>query len=166
MVAGDSFAERFSAALTHAGIPLGRDRINTVKKMFGVSREAARKWLAGDAMPKLARIQEIAQQLNVSGEWLLTGIGNMQRNVAAIEPDARGSPDEEDPIARRQRKLDMWLQLSEGLTESQLNEAIQWAKDKEQANREVIEQLAARGKREGGSVRASEKDLDKTGNDG
>jgi len=69
------FAERFSEALDVAGVPAGRGRLRAVATMFGVSRESARKWLAGEALPETTRITEIANRLDVNGEWLLTGRG-------------------------------------------------------------------------------------------
>ncbi|WP_157862485.1 helix-turn-helix domain-containing protein [Nitrosococcus halophilus] len=71
------FAARLDKALTYAGIPQGRNRIASVSKMFGVSREAVRKWLAGESIPDTKRIAGIAQRTGVRGEWLLTSQGPM-----------------------------------------------------------------------------------------
>lgn len=83
-----AFAIRLGEALTEAGIPDDRQRRGTVAAMFGVSRETARKWLTGEAIPATKRIPIIARRLNVRGEWLLTG-KSPKRGSLAIE----GSPD-------------------------------------------------------------------------
>jgi transcriptional regulator with XRE-family HTH domain len=75
-----TFAERLDEALTDFGIPKDHRRIGTVAAEFGVSRESARKWLAGDALPQTERIQEIATRLECRGEWLLTGQGTKSLN--------------------------------------------------------------------------------------
>ncbi|QBQ55783.1 helix-turn-helix domain-containing protein [Nitrosococcus wardiae] len=71
------FAARLDKALAYAGIPQGRNRMASVSKMFGVSREAVRKWLAGESIPDTKRIAGIAQRTGVRGEWLLTSQGPM-----------------------------------------------------------------------------------------
>lgn len=72
------FSARLDKALTYAGIPRGRKRITAVSKLFGVSREAVRKWLAGESIPDTKRIAAIAQHTGVRGEWLLTSQGPMR----------------------------------------------------------------------------------------
>lgn len=67
------FAERLDAALRHANIPADRQRLGRLATMFGVSREAARKWLAAESMPDTKRIPDIARLLGVRAEWLLLG---------------------------------------------------------------------------------------------
>ena len=44
---------------------------------FKCSGEAARKWLAGEAIPRLSKAIKLANLLNVSVEWLLSGVGEM-----------------------------------------------------------------------------------------
>lgn len=46
--------------------------------MFRVSQKGARKWLEGEALPRLSRIPQIAGKCGVNGEWLLTGQGPMR----------------------------------------------------------------------------------------
>ncbi len=58
--------------------PLGKNRQSVLGKMFGVSQEAARKWISGESMPQLSKCIEIAQKANVSVEWLLTGKGEQR----------------------------------------------------------------------------------------
>jgi hypothetical protein len=72
------FSARLDRALTYAGVPPSRGRLSCVAKMFGVSREASRKWLAGESIPDTKRISDIARLTGVKGEWLLTGQGSMR----------------------------------------------------------------------------------------
>ncbi len=58
--------------------PKGDNRQQLLGKMFGVSQEAARKWLAGESLPQMEKCIEIAKKSNVSIEWLLTGRGVAQ----------------------------------------------------------------------------------------
>ena len=71
------FARRLHTALDKAGVVGGRGRQTAVGKMFGISQKGAAKWLRGEGMPKIQRIKEIADRLQVRGEWLLTGSGTM-----------------------------------------------------------------------------------------
>lgn len=74
----ESFSKRLSKALDYAGVPGGRERRLAVSRMFGVSREAVRKWLAGESIPDTKRLPEIAKLLGVRAEWLITGAGGME----------------------------------------------------------------------------------------
>jgi hypothetical protein len=79
------FSARLDKALTHAGIPPDRNRIGRVAKMFGVSREAVRKWLSGESIPDTKRISDLSHQTGVKGEWLLTGHGSMRYGDGSAE---------------------------------------------------------------------------------
>jgi len=57
--------------------PVGKNRQSVMGKMFGVSQEAARKWLSGEGMPQLTKCIEICNKANISIDWLLTGKGSM-----------------------------------------------------------------------------------------
>lgn len=71
-----AFARRFNHALDAAGVPpKGKNRMKLVAEMFGVTPKAAQKWTAGDAVPETARGMEIAEKLQISFEWLMTGRG-------------------------------------------------------------------------------------------
>lgn len=72
------FAHRLHQALDFAGFPAGRQRTGALSEHYGVSRETARKWLIGLALPELERMIEIAVQQRVSFEWLATGRGNLE----------------------------------------------------------------------------------------
>lgn len=67
------FSRRFNEALDLAGVPpknKGRQKI--VAKMFGVKGPAAYKWLNGKGMPKTERLADIAKELNVTADQLLS----------------------------------------------------------------------------------------------
>lgn len=73
--AKQDFSERLHHALDLSGQVRGYGRQADVSRMFGVSRETARRWLSGEAIPHTARIAEMAKRFMVNGEWLLTGQG-------------------------------------------------------------------------------------------
>jgi transcriptional regulator with XRE-family HTH domain len=76
-----AFAKRLNQACDHAGIAeVGRR--SRFASEFGVSRESVRKWLMGESIPETKRIGLLAKWLDVSGEWLLTGNGEMINRVA------------------------------------------------------------------------------------
>lgn len=83
MADSKTFAARFNRALDELPRdlrppPKGAGRQQFVAKMFRVSQKGARKWLEGEALPRLSRIPQIAKKCGVNGEWLLTGQGSMR----------------------------------------------------------------------------------------
>ena len=84
-----AFAARLNEALDDAQVVSGWGRRAAVARMFGVSGEAARKWLEGEARPSNSRIPLIAQRLDVHGEWLLTGQGPKRSRYPASVPGAQ-----------------------------------------------------------------------------
>lgn len=64
------FAKRFNEALDDIHVRPGRGRPDEVRKMFKVSRETARKWLSGLAMPSEDRRDEFKSKLTVRLAWL------------------------------------------------------------------------------------------------
>ncbi|MBD8900180.1 transcriptional regulator [Rhodanobacter sp. DHG33] len=77
----EDFAERLRKALDRTGFVPGRGRTSALAYRCGVSREAARKWLTGHALPELPRIIELAKDLGINLEWLTTGRGPMSPGV-------------------------------------------------------------------------------------
>ena len=49
------FARRLHRALDTSGFAAGRRRTGALSEYYGVSRETARKWLGGLALPELDR---------------------------------------------------------------------------------------------------------------
>lgn len=103
-----AFASRLSEALTDAGIPDNRARRRIIAKLFSVSREAARKWLAGETRPTTQRVEEIATKLDCNGEWLLTGRG-LKRSGANNAP-----ADAEPDMIIREGAIDYIVEINGG----------------------------------------------------
>ncbi len=73
----DSFAERLQCQLQLRGKPisptvLARD-FNLRWRGSPVSVNAVRKWLYGQALPKMEKVQLLAKMLGTSAEWLRWG---------------------------------------------------------------------------------------------
>ena len=105
-----AFGQRLKAALDAAGIPGGSERRKHVAQMFGVSREAVRQWLQGQTMPTTERIGEMAERLDVFGEWLLTGRGPMRADDTSRRPLSSESNVEPVPSEVRWVPLISWVQ--------------------------------------------------------
>lgn len=82
----EDFAERLRHALDRVDFASGRARTGALADRYAVSRETARKWLTGLALPELARIIELAKDLDTSFEWLATGRGQVQLRINESPP--------------------------------------------------------------------------------
>jgi hypothetical protein len=69
-----AFSNRLHQACEGARLPV-RGRAPYLAKITDVSKEAARKWLSGDAIPAMDHVVILAQHFAVGAEWLLTGQG-------------------------------------------------------------------------------------------
>lgn len=69
----EDFAKRLRWSLDQAQFARGRGRASALALRYGVSRETARKWLNGLALPELERMVELATDFEVSFDWLATG---------------------------------------------------------------------------------------------
>lgn len=69
------FADRLAEVCVDLGLPAGRGLYTSFARMFGVTPNAARKWLNGTGMPELARVVAIAARARVNVSWLLQGYG-------------------------------------------------------------------------------------------
>lgn len=78
------FSQRLHRALDLAGYERGRGRTAALARAYDVSRETARKWLTGLALPELARMIEVATDLGTSFEWLATGRGRPELDVSHV----------------------------------------------------------------------------------
>jgi hypothetical protein len=90
------FARRLHRALDAAGFAVGRRRTGALSEYYGVSRETARKWLGGLALPELDRMIEIATDQRVSFDWLSTGRGTSQAGQFAVRETPAKYGDAED----------------------------------------------------------------------
>jgi len=87
------FADRLRQMLDRARFEEGRGRTGALADRYAVSRETARKWLAGLALPELARIIELAKDFDASFEWLATGRGQVHLGRGGkIPPPIDASP--------------------------------------------------------------------------
>lgn len=66
------FSQRLNRVCDDARVPMRGRRI-MLAKLTGVSGEAARKWLSGDAIPAMTHVSALATHFNASAQWLLTG---------------------------------------------------------------------------------------------
>lgn len=80
-----AFARRLNRTLDEAGFVVGRRRTAALAQEHEVSRETARKWLVGLALPELPRLIELAVRHQVSFEWLATGRGGPAAPSAIAE---------------------------------------------------------------------------------
>lgn len=73
----EGFARRLHQALDYVGFDRGRSRTGKLANHYEVSRETARKWLSGLALPELDRMIALAEHTGVYFEWLATGRGQI-----------------------------------------------------------------------------------------
>ena len=90
------FARRLHQALDFSGFAQGRARTGALALHYGVSRETARKWLGGLALPELERMLELAVQQRVSFEWLATGRGTLEGKGLSVREHASKYEDPEE----------------------------------------------------------------------
>lgn len=101
----EEFADRLRQMLDRARFEEGRGRTGALADRYAVSRETARKWLAGLTLPELARIIELAKDFDASFEWLATGRGQVHLAVAEKSPAYRRLTDNESRLLDAFRKL-------------------------------------------------------------
>ncbi|MCD9004670.1 helix-turn-helix domain-containing protein [Luteimonas sp. XNQY3] len=97
----EDFSRRLHWALDQARFETGRGRASALAARYAVSRQTARKWLSGLAMPELARMLEMAADFHVSFDWLATGRGGADvKRVADAALPPYGLP-----ISEREMKV-------------------------------------------------------------
>lgn len=101
----EHFADRLRKALDRADFVQGRGRTSSLAQRYAVSRETARKWLTGLALPELSRILELAKDFDVSLEWLATGRGPIPLGVREPSAIYRRLSDNEGRLLDVFRKL-------------------------------------------------------------
>lgn len=109
------FAGRLHKALDRARFPADRARTGALANRYAVTRETARKWLAGLALPELERMITLATDFRVAFEWLATGRGTQDVDPGvgtAVLREPTGHYVTDDTLA----KLHSWL---DGLTAEQ-----------------------------------------------
>jgi transcriptional regulator with XRE-family HTH domain len=84
----EGFAERLHLALDEAGY--GASTQKDLGRLFGVSAQAVKKWLSGDAIPSAERAPTVAQKLGVRRAWLLDNEQPMRALTGAITEAGHG----------------------------------------------------------------------------
>ena len=80
-----NFAQRLGEICGEMHVPAERGRQTALAKTFGVSPNAARKWLLGDGMPELDMVVRIANWAGVTVTWLLQGVGPKRSDHAEMK---------------------------------------------------------------------------------
>lgn len=101
----EEFADRLRRILDRARFEEGRGRTSALAARYAVSRETARKWLAGLTLPEFARIIELAKDFDASLEWLATGRGQIHLSMAEKAPAYRYLTDNESRLLNAFRNL-------------------------------------------------------------
>lgn len=66
-------AVRLSELFASIGFPDERGRAQRIATRFDVSRETARKWLSGEALPETWRLAQMVQLSPLTADYVLTG---------------------------------------------------------------------------------------------
>ena len=110
-----AFATRFRLALTTLGYSASNQK--EMRRLFGVSAQAVRKWAEAQALPTAARLPQVASVLGVRRAWLQDGEKPMFPVLAKVEEDtSRYKKDNEIAISLDELKL---LHLYKRLTTKQ-----------------------------------------------
>lgn len=76
------FSNRLNYALDLVNFPRkGEGRQVAMAELCGVSTKGARRWLEAESYPDTGRIVEISEKLNISVEWLMTGVGKIESST-------------------------------------------------------------------------------------
>jgi len=73
----ESFGFRLRAAMAQVGLKTDAEIKREMGRVFGITAESVRKWLANASKPQHDKTMEIADYTGVRAEWLLTGRGSM-----------------------------------------------------------------------------------------
>lgn len=73
------FSQRLNKVCDEANLPM-RGRRAMLAQLTGVSGEAARKWLSGEAIPAMTHVAALATHFGSSAQWLLTGHEDASNN--------------------------------------------------------------------------------------
>lgn len=93
----EMFAERLNELCADRGIEAeGSARQRVLAKDFGVSYQAARKWLDGLSMPELEKCIQVAAWGDVAFEWLMTGRGYKRPEALSVQ-EPRAAYDVQPP---------------------------------------------------------------------
>ena len=100
----EGFADRLKLALKDAGH--GADQQKELGVFFGVTSQAVRKWLRGEAMPTSEHAPLVAEKLGVRRAWLLDDELPMRPRLANMAEKGSGYTTAEDfSLSREEFKL-------------------------------------------------------------
>lgn len=89
----DTFATRLKFSLDRAGFPpKGKGRQVLLSKVFNVTQQCVQRWLTGEGYPDTKRLPDIARELGVNIDWLLSGYGNCHSSCESINFPSNHSP--------------------------------------------------------------------------
>jgi len=109
IAAKEEIAARLTEALVKMGFEDERGRPQRIADEFRVSRETARKWLAGEVIPETWRIAEIGERSGMSVDYILTGRGPANF-VAEPPPNYGGDNIAPGPELMSKLPLISWVQ--------------------------------------------------------
>ena len=98
----EEFAARLNLAMNKKNYPI-RGRARVLSKELGVSDKGAGKWINGDAIPETSKIPLIAAFLDISAEWLLSGVGDM--HPAQQNSQIQSTDGQQDQLSRPLNEL-------------------------------------------------------------
>lgn len=89
----DTFATRLKFSLDRAGFPpKGKGRQILLSKVFNVTQQCVQRWLTGEGYPDTKRIPDVARELGVNLEWLLSGYGSYHLPCDTLNFPSEHSP--------------------------------------------------------------------------
>jgi transcriptional regulator with XRE-family HTH domain len=99
-----AFAKRFRKALSELGYSASDQK--EMRRLFGVSAQAVRKWAEAQSLPTATRLPQVASVLGVRRAWLQDGEEPMYPVLAKIKEDNSGyKKDSEIGISADELKL-------------------------------------------------------------
>lgn len=101
-----AFATRFRKALTELGYMPNEQQV--MRRIFGVSGQAVRKWAEGEALPTSSRIPQVAAILGVRRAWLQDGEEPMRPLADKVAEQKRAygtKPDQELALSQEEIRL-------------------------------------------------------------
>lgn len=106
-----SFSIRLNELCDDKRMPL-HGRQTKLAKIFGISQEAARKWLCGESAPKYGNMIVVCKYFGCQFEWLTTGnglkyqsINNAEQVLKSLNIDVHNLTDEQTEAIKLIMKL-------------------------------------------------------------
>lgn len=100
-----AFSQRLRELCEDAGLP-EHGRQTALAKRFGVSQQAAKKWLSGESLPELEKMILIATWAGVNFNWLAQGTLPKKADYADTKAHVLSEAIDNLPADSRQQVLD------------------------------------------------------------